>query len=434
METEYGSDPYDPLSFPNRPPSFSGSTQFSIFENNQSAVFAIAASDPDSDDLLSFSIAGPDASKFSVNAVTGEISFIEPPDFESNGSAAGDNSYLLTILVSDGEDSASSSLYIQVLDVYEPPPNFPPVDLLLSSSMVEENLPVGLTVGIFSTVDPDDPGGQGSYLYQLVSDPASAFALDQNGTLKTGVIFDFESQPAHSITVRTTDHHGEWFEKSFSISVIDAFHPVVRTGVASNLTSGTAVLSAQILDPGGTEGLLRKGILVSSTPEPVLGAWDALDFPSNSESADFSVSASGLRSGARHYFRAYAENSEGLSYGSSERLETLALSASPAWADAVAAVEAPNWWSSSWFGSFYKNEDSGWILHSGLGWIFSLPSAQDGVWLWLPERGWLWTASILSSTTTSPSPGLFPWRTTSVFSFTTIASVVGSKWSGGNQD
>ena len=128
--------------------------------------------------------------------------------------------------------------------------------------MVEENLPVGLTVGIFSTVDPDDPGGCGSYLYQLVSDPASAFALDQNGTLKTGVIFDFESQPAHSITVRTTDHHGEWFEKSFSISVIDAFHPVVRTGVASNLTSGTAVLSAQILDPGGTEGLLRKGICI----------------------------------------------------------------------------------------------------------------------------------------------------------------------------
>ena len=140
QEIAYGSDPYDPLSMLNRAPTFSGSTSFTVGENNQSAVFLLPASDLDTDDILSFSISGPDAATFSVNSATGEISFLQAPDFEANGSVAGDNLYLLSIHVSDGEDSTTSSISIQVLDIYEPPPNDPPTDLLLSGSIIEENL------------------------------------------------------------------------------------------------------------------------------------------------------------------------------------------------------------------------------------------------------------------------------------------------------
>ena len=110
---------------------------------------------------------------------------------------AGDNLYLLSIHVSDGEDSTTSSISIQVLDIYEPPPNDPPTDLLLSGSIIEENLAPGFIIGQFSTVDPDDPESIHSYLYELVpnegSDPSSNFILDENGTLSSAISFDFEA-------------------------------------------------------------------------------------------------------------------------------------------------------------------------------------------------------------------------------------------------
>jgi VCBS repeat-containing protein len=397
QEIAYGSDPLDPLSMLNRAPSFSGSTSFSVVENNQTAVFLLSASDLDTDDILSFSISGPDAAKFSVNAATGGISFLQAPDFEANGSVAGDNLFLLSIQVSDGEDSASSSITIEVLDIYEPPPNDPPSDLLLSASILEENLPAGSLIGSFSTLDPDDLSGEDQYLYELVtetsSDQPTAFVVDENGSLYSGMAFDFESQSSHSIRVRTTDHFGESFEKSFSISVSDAFIPIVRTDTSTDLSSSGATLSATILDQGGTSGVFRSGILVSQAPEPMLGNFGSSDFPSTQMADGFSITANNLLSGTRYYFRAYAENSEGISYGSSQLFETVSLEASPHWASATPAPEAPNWWNSTWLGTYYSTDDSGWILHSELGWIFALPSPESGVWFWLQERGWMWTDS-----------------------------------------
>jgi hypothetical protein len=107
----------------------------------------------------------------------------------------------------------------------------------------------------------------------------------------------------------------------------------------------------------------------------------------------FSITANNLLSGTRYYFRAYAENSEGISYGSSQLFETVSLAASPHWASATPSPEAPNWWNSTWLGTYYSTDDSGWILHSELGWIFALPSPESGVWFWLQERGWMWTDS-----------------------------------------
>ena len=397
QEIAYGSDPLDPLSMLNRAPSFSGSTSFSVVENNQTAVFLLSASDLDTDDILSFSISGPDAAKFSVNAATGGISFLQAPDFEANGSVAGDNLFLLSIQVSDGEDSASSSITIEVLDIYEPPPNDPPTDLLLSASILEENLPAGSLIGSFSTLDPDDPSGEDQYLYELVtetsSDQPTAFVVDENGSLYSGMAFDFESQSSHSIRVRTTDHYGESFEKSFSISVSDAFIPIVRTDTSTDLSSSGATLSATILDQGGTSGVFRSGILVSQAPEPMLGNFGSSDFPSTQMADGLSITANNLLSGTRYYFRAYAENSEGISYGSSQLFETVSSEASPHWASATPAPEAPNWWNSTWLGTYYSTDDSGWILHSELGWIFALPSPESGVWFWLQERGWMWTDS-----------------------------------------
>ena len=32
-----------------------------------------------------------------------------------------------------------------------------------------------------------------------------------------------------------------------------------------------------------------------------------------------------------------------------------------------------------------------WIYHAKLGWAYALPDDEQGLWLWKPELGWLWT-------------------------------------------
>ncbi len=48
------------------------------------------------------------------------------------------------------------------------------------------------------------------------------------------------------------------------------------------------------------------------------------------------------------------------------------------------------WLESPWFGLFIYYEQ-GWLYHSQLGWLYSSPDQQDGIWLWNEAQGWLWT-------------------------------------------
>ena len=58
------------------------------------------------------------------------------------------------------------------------------------------------------------------------------------------------------------------------------------------------------------------------------------------------------------------------------------------WGDIIAMPGG--WMESPWFGLFIYYE-KGWLYHSQLGWFFSSPDQNNGVWLWNEAQGWLWT-------------------------------------------
>mgnify|MGYP000001723529 CR=1 FL=1 len=63
----------------------------------------VTANDPDTSDTLTFSIiGGVDAGLFSIDPVTGELTFDVAPDFESPTDNDGDNVYEVTVQASDG--------------------------------------------------------------------------------------------------------------------------------------------------------------------------------------------------------------------------------------------------------------------------------------------------------------------------------------------
>ena len=65
---------------------------------------------------------------------------------------------------------------------------------------------------------------------------------------------------------------------------------------------------------------------------------------------------------------------------------------SPSWSDAFSIDDAPGWWKSPWFGTFFMDNRKGWIMHEGLGWVFVFPQ-EDGIWMWHQEIGWIWTSA-----------------------------------------
>ncbi|MFY7835708.1 MAG: cadherin domain-containing protein [Novosphingobium sp.] len=89
---------------------------FQLSENTVS-VAAMSASDPDGS-ALTYSIGGgADAARFAINSATGQLSFVNAPNFEAPGDIGADNVYQVIVNVSDGELSDSQTLSIGILDV-----------------------------------------------------------------------------------------------------------------------------------------------------------------------------------------------------------------------------------------------------------------------------------------------------------------------------
>ena len=260
--------------------------------------------------------------------------------------------------------------------------------LELNSKKVEENLPAGSRVGDF--VYDGIPVSSDVELSLVKGDEPQAFTVDQNGTLLTKSPLDFEKMPSYEITVLVEHSSGAVFEKKFIIQVIDSFIPIVRTVKIARFTSSGATLEGRVMDEGGTGGVSERGFLISSSPNSLIDQNDGQTLSSGNGGGEFLVTVDGLEAGKKYFVRAYAVNGEGIAYGSEVTLRTVSGKQAPLWANAVPET-ATDWWRSQWFGTFYRDGASDWIMHAELGWLYPLAHLTEGVWLWKQNMGWLWT-------------------------------------------
>ena len=101
------------------------------------------------------------------------------------------------------------------------PENEAPTDISLSNSSVAENQPVDTAVGDFSTTDPDTGN---TFTYTLMAgtgDTDNASFNISGDSLRTSEVFDYDTKNSYSIRVRSADQGGLYFEKAFTITVID---------------------------------------------------------------------------------------------------------------------------------------------------------------------------------------------------------------------
>jgi hypothetical protein len=381
-----------------------------VFENQPVGTWVgdFHATDPDTNSTLLFSLSDENSSgqvqPFVIEAngsiYTGRVFDYETDDQNYSLTVRVMDEYQLSLektfvisLIGEGEyiDDNGSGIDDDDNGTIENPPVS--LDFDLNGTTIAENQPAGTIVGHLQIL----PGsGTSEYPFDLVdtnSTKESLFALDSNGTVRTTRILDFEMDgPLHTISVRMKGEGNTSVEKDFQIQLLDQFKPIVRTVEADQVTQDSARLQAKIVESFGMAEIIDWGLILSHHPDPSLEDNNSLIFLAESNrSTSFEQIVQGLAPDTDYFFRSFAGNAEGLAYGTVRKFRTLTPALSPVWSDALPVIDAPGWWGSPWFGTFFMNDDNGWVLHQGLGWIFILPQ-EDGIWMWHERLGWLWTS------------------------------------------
>ena len=230
------------------------STTRSVPENTASGTNignAVAATDADTGDTLTYSLGGTDASSFSIVNTSGQLQTSAALDYETK------SSYAVTVSVSDGNGGSDSiTVTINVTDVNENVANNAPVftDGTSTTRSVAENTASGTNIG--SAVSATDADNH-TLTYTLGGTDASSFSIvSTSGQLQTSAALDYETKSSYSVTISVSDGNGGSDSISVTINVTDVNEnvannaPVFTDGtsttrsVAENTASGTNIGSA----------------------------------------------------------------------------------------------------------------------------------------------------------------------------------------------
>ena len=214
---------------------------------------AVAATDPDAGDTLTYSLSGDDAASFDIDAATGQLMTKAALDFETKAS------YSVEVTADDGNgESATVMVTIGVTGVNEAP-EFPAAET--GARSVAENTAAGENIG--AAVAATDPDAGDTLTYTLGGDDAASFDIDAaTGQLMTKAALDFETKASYSVEVTADDGNGGTDTIDVTIGVTDVNEapefPVAETGarsVAENTAAGEnigAAVAATDPDAGDT--------------------------------------------------------------------------------------------------------------------------------------------------------------------------------------
>lgn len=175
-----------------------GDTATVKVEENTTLVTTVSTTHPDPSSLSYTISGGSDNHLFSMNAVSGELTFITAPDFEMPQDSDKDNVYEVEVTVTDGDLSDAQALTIEVTDVNDNAPVFQNVPYF-------GNLAYGSVVFTVEATDADS-GANGHISYSIIGgNTNNAFSIDQDGKISQNMIVIVPVE----LEVIATDHGAE---------------------------------------------------------------------------------------------------------------------------------------------------------------------------------------------------------------------------------
>lgn len=134
------------------------------------------------------------------------------------------NIYSIRVKVTDFENyTFQKNLTINITDVNEIP-----IDISLSNNSIFENSAINTTIGILNGIDPDS----NSLTFSIISGNNN-FNINGN-TLRSSIIFDYETLSTHNVTIRATDSGGLYIDKQFTIHVLNVNEAPTNILLSSN--------------------------------------------------------------------------------------------------------------------------------------------------------------------------------------------------------
>ncbi len=269
-----------------------------------SYTYTFIAGDGDTDNA-SFTISGT------------ELQLIAPADYETK------RSYSIRIAV-DGV-SVVKQFTISVIDVQEAPLINTEAASNITSTMATLNGDL-TSIGLAAITE-------GGFVYaisneDLIIDAAGVAKEVVNG-VATG---DFEKEIT-GLTAGTKYYYRAYATNSFgtayggeqSFTTSAPVAPTASTTAASDITATTATLNGDITSDGGAGITARGFVYATSNADLIIGTTGVTDVVVSGTTGVFTENITGLTAGTKYYYKAYATNSAGTSYGNEQSFTTEAV-------------------------------------------------------------------------------------------------------------
>ena len=226
-------------------------SEFSKEENNI-AVTSVSVTDVE-DDAIGFSLTGDDKDLFAISG-TGSITFVSNPDFENPSDSGQDNIYDINVVASDGTDTVTQAITIQILDVENE--GNPVIAGLASSIVVDENQG---SVIQFTVSDPQNDtitfslSGADKDLFSLIFDGSAATLTMSSVDYETPS--DADNNNIYSVSVNFSDDLNTTTQAvEFSINNLNDNSPTFDSTFSSSVSieeNQTSVTSVEASDADG---------------------------------------------------------------------------------------------------------------------------------------------------------------------------------------
>ena len=242
-------------------PVFTSSATFSVDEN-QTSIGTVTATDAEGDELT-FTVLGDELAITSL----GTLTFVSEPDFETKAG------YFSTITVTDGINSSTQAITVNVLDVDEIPPVISinganPITVELGSTYSDDGAIAdgGETVSLESNVDTAKVG---SYTVTY----SATDAAGNIGTATRIVNITDTTKPAITIigdNPATAEFGLTYTDAGATASDLSGDISVITSGSVNTNIIGSYTLTYSATDASGNTGTSSRTVIVQDTTGPVI--------------------------------------------------------------------------------------------------------------------------------------------------------------------
>jgi hypothetical protein len=225
----------------NEAPSLSATVAFNAFQENTATGTTIATSsvsDPEAG-AITYSLSGTGSENFSVSS-DGTVTLASGLDYETA------TAYAITLTASDGANSVSETLTINVGDINEAPS----LTNSLAASSFAENVATGTTIATASASDPEAQ----SITYSISGTGSENFAIDADGNVTLASSLDYETTTSYSLTITASDGTNST-QETVSISVTDIIEFALAlnsnsVSINEDVSSGSQVATSTLTQEG----------------------------------------------------------------------------------------------------------------------------------------------------------------------------------------